>query len=137
MKKACTSDGGQSYQRHSELPSSHGLLTYALVEEGLKTTVADNEPRRRCEARANGSTSPLSACPKCRKKDEASPWPGAEHRVTEGEQRLPIRSSAVCSGRASLSSRMELIRCVSRNLKTLNLRQNAVVPIIFDVISLY
>src|SRR5258706_4246571 len=36
----------QSYQAALEAAQlGHGLLTYALVEEGLKTTVADNEPQ--------------------------------------------------------------------------------------------
>ncbi len=36
----------QSYQAALEAAQlGHGLLTYALVEEGLKTTVADNEPK--------------------------------------------------------------------------------------------
>ena len=35
----------QSYQAALETAQlGHGLLTYALVEEGLKTPVADNEP---------------------------------------------------------------------------------------------
>jgi uncharacterized caspase-like protein len=36
----------QSYQAALEATQlGHGLLTYALVEEGLKTPVADNEPK--------------------------------------------------------------------------------------------
>ncbi len=36
----------QSYQAALEAAQlGHGLLTYALVEEGLKTTAADNEPK--------------------------------------------------------------------------------------------
>ena len=36
----------QSYQAALEAAQfGHGLLTYALVEEGLKTTAADNQPQ--------------------------------------------------------------------------------------------
>jgi uncharacterized caspase-like protein len=36
----------QSYQAALEAAQlGHGLLTYALVEEGLKTAAADNEPK--------------------------------------------------------------------------------------------
>ena len=36
----------QSYQAALEAAQlGHGLLTYALVEEGLKTAIADNEPK--------------------------------------------------------------------------------------------
>jgi uncharacterized caspase-like protein len=36
----------QSYQAALEAAQfGHGLLTYVLVEEGLKTAVADNEPK--------------------------------------------------------------------------------------------
>src|SRR4030095_2554881 len=36
----------QSFQFENEAPRlGHGFLTYALIEEGLKTPVADQEPR--------------------------------------------------------------------------------------------
>ena len=53
----------QSYQAALEAAQlGHGLLTYALVEEGLKTPIADNEPKDGVCSRASGSTSRPSAC---------------------------------------------------------------------------
>jgi len=58
--------------------------------------------------------------PKCRKKDEASPWPGAEHRVHEGEQKITDpEQRSVQRPRVFYRREWKLIRWWSRNLEQL------------------
>ncbi len=54
----------QSFQAALEAAQlGHGLLTYALVEEGLKTSSRRHAAKGwRCRSRASGSTSRLNAC---------------------------------------------------------------------------
>ena len=73
----------QSYQAALEAAQlGHGLLTYALVEEGLKTGVADNEPKDGIVNAREWLDFATERVPQMQEeKMKAEPRPGTQHRV--------------------------------------------------------
>jgi uncharacterized caspase-like protein len=79
----------QSYQAALEAAQlGHGLLTYALVEEGLKTAIADNEPRDGLLSAREWLDFATERVPQMQEeKMKQSRGVGLEIAFTEGEQK--------------------------------------------------
>jgi hypothetical protein len=68
-KGMCVLTAAQSYQAALEASQlGRGLLTYVLVEEGLKRMAAAKSPATARWWRKSGSTSPRCACPRCSRR---------------------------------------------------------------------
>jgi uncharacterized caspase-like protein len=80
----------QSYQAALEAAQlGHGLLTYALVEEGLKTAVADNEPKDGVVSAREWLDFATERVPQMQEeKMKQSRGVGLEIAFTEGEQKI-------------------------------------------------
>lgn len=80
----------QSYQAALEAAQfGHGLLTYALVEEGLKTGVADNEPKDGILSAREWLDFATERVPQMQEeKMKASRGLGLQIAFTEGEQKI-------------------------------------------------
>jgi len=80
----------QSYQAALEAAQfGHGLLTYALVEEGLKTSVADNEPKDGILSAREWLDFATERVPQMQEdKMKQGRGLGVEIAFTEGEQKI-------------------------------------------------
>ena len=80
----------QSYQAALEAAQlGHGLLTYALVEEGLKTAIADNEPKDGVVSAREWLDFATERVPQMQEeKMKQSRGVGLEIAFTEGEQKI-------------------------------------------------
>jgi WD40 repeat protein/uncharacterized caspase-like protein len=81
----------QSYQAALEAARlGHGLLTYALVEEGLKTAIADNEPKDGVVSAREWLDFATERVPQMQEeKMKQGRGLGLEIAFTEGEQNIP------------------------------------------------
>ena len=76
----------------------HGLLTYALVEEGLKTPVADNEPKDGVVIVREWLDFATERVPQMQEeKMKQSRGVGVAIAFTEGEQKIADPESAACN----------------------------------------
>jgi len=80
----------QSYQAALEAAQlGHGLLTYALVEEGLKTAIADNEPKDGLVSAREWLDFATERVPQMQEeKMKQGRGVGLEIAFTEGEQKI-------------------------------------------------
>ena len=81
----------QSFQAaHEAAQLGHGLLTYALVEEGLKTAVADTEPKDGLLSAREWLDFATERVPQMQaEKMKQGRGVGVAIAFTEGEQRIP------------------------------------------------
>ena len=92
----------QSYQAALEAAQlGHGLLTYALVEEGLKTPVADSEPKDGVVNAREWLDFATERVPQMQEeKMKQSRGVGVEIAFTEGEKDVADPEKRPCSARA-------------------------------------
>jgi hypothetical protein len=92
-------------------------LTYALVEEGLKTTAADNEPKDGVVNAREWLDYATERVPQMQEeKMKQTRGLGLGIAFTEGEQKIAIPKSAACNGQEfSIAARWKRIRWWWRN----------------------
>jgi len=109
----------QSYQAAQKAARlGHGFLTYALVEEGLKTNAADKDRRTDKFCCVNGSIMRLSEYRRCSSKNSTRNTSKADSSIESSLPR-PIQetSGAFSVPESSTGARQNHIRLSSRDLR--------------------